>query len=73
MKKVEGEEIRKIQEVPQTEPVRIITKSGKVQSRVYLRGQFDHSEGRYYLQSWDDCSAGRYVKKDQLVFVGFTF
>ena len=59
-------EMTKVRDTKQGELVRI----GK---SVYRREEYDRTERKYWLQRWDDCSSGRYVKGSKNVEIGFTF
>lgn len=72
-RKVEDEELRKVSEVPFGEFVRVATPNGRVYSKVYRLEEYDRSERAYWLQSMDDISEGRYLKKDRTLQVGFTY
>lgn len=41
--------------------------------KVYIRGEYDKSLKKYWLQSWDDISSGIWVKGTAQVYIGFTF
>lgn len=43
------------------------------ESQVYIRGEYDRSERKYWAQKWCDISAGRYLKGDTIVYTEFTF
>lgn len=72
-RKVEDEEIREVRDVPKGEFVKLVSKTGKVGKRVYRLEDWDQSAMGYWLQAWDDCSAGKYVTRTTRVLVGFTF
>ena len=73
-RKVEGQEVRKIQDVPVGEFVQVSIKRGeRFTLKVYKLDGWDNLSRTYYLDDMDDISRGRYVKKDTLVLVGFTY
>ena len=43
------------------------------ESQVYIRGEYDRSERKYWCQKWADISDGRYIKGDKEVFTDFYF
>lgn len=43
------------------------------ENQVYIRGEYDRSERKYWAQKWSDISAGRYLKGDTVVYTEFTF
>lgn len=43
------------------------------ESQVYIRTEYDRSEGKYWCQKWYDICSGRYFSGDKVVYVGFTF
>lgn len=43
------------------------------ETQVYIREDFDRSEGKYWGQKWSDISSGRFFSGDKVVYVGFTF
>ena len=42
-------------------------------SQVYIRGDFDQSEKKYWCQKWNDISSGRYVDGNKTIYTDFTF
>ena len=40
---------------------------------VWIRGEYDRSEKRYWLYRFDDVNSGKFVAGARQVFVGFTF
>lgn len=73
-RKVEGEEIRLISEVPTGEFIRsIVPKTGRVMQRVYVLDGYDRSTRRYVAHAWDDINQEIYLTKTRQVLVGFTF
>lgn len=58
---------------PEGEFVRLVSKSGKISKKVYIRDEYDRREKKYWLQDFNNISGGRYVKGDVKVFVGFEF
>ena len=43
------------------------------ESIVWVLDEYDRSEKKYYCYKFSDVNHGKYIKGDQLVFVGFTF
>lgn len=41
--------------------------------KVYIRGEYDKSLKKYWLQSWDDISEGLWVKGTAQAYIGFNF
>lgn len=41
--------------------------------RIYIRGDYDRYLKRYFCQSFDDISRGRYFSGDKEVFTDFVF
>ena len=73
-RKVEGEEIRLISEVPTGEFIRsIVPKTGRVMQRVYVLDGYDRSTRKYVAHAWDDINQEIYLNKTRQVLVGFTF
>ena len=88
-RKVEGQEARKIQDVPVGEFVRLntltaadrffamkrdgITTLYGFTSKVYKNEGWDRGEREYFLGDMDDISRYRWAEKDTLVLVGFTY
>ena len=73
-RKVEGEEIRLISEVPTGEFIRsIVPKTGRVMQRVYVLDGYDRSTRKYVAHAWDDVNQEIYLTKTRQVLVGFTF
>ena len=42
-------------------------------AQVYIREDYDRSEGKYWAQKFSDISAGRYLSGDREVFTDFVF
>lgn len=73
-RKVEGEEVRLISEVPTGEFIRsIVPKTGRVMQRVYVLDGYDRSTRRYVAHAWDDINQEIFLTKTCQVLVGFTF
>lgn len=73
-RKVEGEEIRPIFEVPTGTFIRIVaTKTGRVMQRVYVLDGYDRSQRRYVAYAYDDVNQEIFLTKARQVLVGFTF
>ena len=73
-RKVEGEEVRLISEVPTGEFIRSIApKTGRVMQRVYVLDGYDRSTRKYVAHAWDDINQEIYLNKTRQVLVGFTF
>jgi hypothetical protein len=62
-------EFKQVQELPLGEFVKRKEDSGKV----YRRGPYDRTLGRYQLDDVEDISRAIYVKKGTALFVGFTY
>ena len=43
------------------------------ESAVYIRREYDRSEGKYWCQRFDDISEGKYLKGDREVYTDFIF
>ena len=73
-RKVEGEEVRLISEVPTGTFIRSIApKTGRVMQRVYVLDGYDRSTRKYVAHAWDDINQEIYLTKTRQVLVGFTF
>lgn len=73
-RKVEGEEIRLISEVPTGTFIRsIVPKTGRVMQRVYVLDGYDRSQRRYVAHAWDDINQEICLASTRKVLVGFTF
>ena len=73
-RKVEGEEVRLISEVPTGEFIRtVVPKTGRVMQRVYVLDGYDRSTRRYVAHAWDDVNQEIFLTKTRQVLVGFTF
>lgn len=73
-RKVEGEEIRLISEVPTGEFIRTVAaKTGRVMQRVYVLDGWDPSSRRYVAHAFDDVNQEIFLTKTRKVQVGFTF
>lgn len=73
-RKVEGEEIRLISEVPTGEFIRtVVAKTGRVMQRVYILDGYDRSTRKYVAHAWDDINQEIFLTKTRQVLVGFTF
>ena len=73
-RKVEGEEIRLISEVPTGEFIRSIApKTGRVMQRVYVLDGYDRSTRKYVAHAFDDINQEIFLTKTRQVLVGFTF
>ena len=73
-RKVEGEEIRYITEVPTGTFIRsIVPKTGRVMQRVYVLDGYDRSQRRYVAHAFDDVNQEIFLASTRKVLVGFTF
>lgn len=73
-RKVEGEEIRLISEVPTGEFIRsIVPKTGRVMQRVYVLDGYDRSTRKYTAHAFDDINQEIFLASTRKVLVGFTF
>lgn len=73
-RKVEGEEVRLISEVPTGEFIRsIVPKTGRVMQRVYVLDGYDRSTRKYVAHAWDDINQEIFLASTRKVLVGFTF
>ena len=73
-RKVAGEEVRYITEVPTGEFIRtVVERSGRVFQRVYVLDGYDFSQSKYVAHAYDDVSAEIYLAPTRKVLVGFTF
>lgn len=43
------------------------------ESQVYVRGEYDRTEKKYWCEKFSDISSGRWFKGDKEVFTDFTF
>lgn len=43
------------------------------ESQVYIRGNYDRSERKYWAQKFDDISAGKYIPGNREVYTEFVF
>lgn len=68
-----GGYIVKLKDCSYGEFIRIVSKNGSIQNRVYTLDEYDKREKKYWCGAWDNIVYGRYLKGDTLVFVGFTF
>ena len=73
-RKVEGEEIRLISEVPTGTFIRtVVPKTGRVMQRVYVLDGYDRSTRKYVAHAFDDINQEIFLTKTRQVLVGFTF
>ena len=73
-RKVEGEEIRFITEVPTGTFIRtVVSKTGRVMQRVYVLDGYDRSQRKYVAHAYDDVNQEIYLAPTRKVLVGFTF
>lgn len=73
-RKVEGEEIRFITEVPTGEFIRtVVAKTGRVTQRVYVLDGYDRSQRKYVAHAFDDVNQEIFLAPTRKVLVGFTF
>lgn len=73
-RKVEGEEIRFITEVPTGTFIRtVVPKTGRVMRRVYVLNGYDRSTRKYVAHAFDDINQEIFLTKTRQVLVGFTF
>lgn len=42
-------------------------------TQVFIRGEYDRSERKYWAQKWDDISDGKFLPGDREVFTDFIF
>ena len=71
-RRVEDAEVRKIQDVPKGEYVKLI--HGKAWTKkVYSLGDYDRSFKQWELHDEEDISRNRWVNSNKLVLVGFTY
>lgn len=72
-RKVEGEEIRLISEVPTGAFIRtVVPKTGRVMQRVYVLDGWDPSSRKYVAHAYDDINQEIFLTKTRHVQVGFT-
>lgn len=72
-RKVEGEEIRKIKDVPENELFRCIdTRTGMPQDEVYRLEGYDCAVKHYEAIMLNDANQYLYLRSDRKVLVGFT-
>lgn len=73
-RKVEGEEVRYITEVPTGEFIRtVVPKTGRVMQRVYVLDGYDRSQRKYVAHAFDDVNQEIFLASTRKVLVGFTF
>ena len=73
-RKVEGEEVRYITEVPTGTFIRSIApKTGRVMQRVYVMDGYDRSQRKYVANAFDDINQEIFLTSTRKVLVGFTF
>lgn len=73
-RKVEGEEVRYVTEVPKGEFIRsIVPKTDRVMQRVYVLDDYDRSMRKYVAHAFDDINQEIYLTAGRQVLVGFTF
>lgn len=73
-RKVEGEEVRYITEVPTGTFIRTIApRTGQVFDRVYVLDGYDRSQRRYVAHAFDDINQEIFLTSTRKVLVGFTF
>ena len=73
-RKVEGEEVRYITEVPTGTFIRtVVAKTGRVMQRVYVLDGYDRSQRKYVAHAYDDVNQEIYLASTRKVLVGFTF
>lgn len=73
-RKVEGEEVRYITEVPTgTFILSIAPKTGRVMQRVYVLDGYDRSQRKYVAPAFDDVNQKIFLASTRKVLVGFTF
>lgn len=73
-RKVEGEEVRYITEVPTGTFIRsIVPKTGRVMQRVYVLDGYDRSMRKYVAHAFDDVNQEIFLASTRKVLVGFTF
>lgn len=73
-RKVEGEEIRPISEVPTGTFIRtVVAKTGRVMQRVYVLDGYDRSTRKYVAHAFNDINQEIFLTKTRQVLVGFTF
>lgn len=73
-RKVEGEEVRYITEVPTGTFIRsIVPKTGRVMQRVYVLDGYDRSQRKYVAHAFDDVNQEIFLTSTRKVLVGFTF
>ena len=73
-RKVEGEEVRFITEVPTGTFIRtVVPKTGRVMQRVYVLDGYDRSQRRYVAHAFDDINQEIFLTSTRKVLVGFTF
>lgn len=73
-RKVEGEEVRYITEVPTGEFIRsVVPKTGRVMQRVYVLDGYDRPQRKYVAHAFDDVNQEIFLASTRKVLVGFTF
>ena len=73
-RKVEGEEVRYITEVPTGSFIRSIApRTDRGMQRVYVLDGYDRSQRKYVAHAFDDINQEIYLASNRKVLVGFTF
>lgn len=72
-RRIEGEEIRQIRDVPKGEYIRVLRADGTPMKRVYIRDEYDQQAKAFILLAADDICQYRTLKADRKVLVGFTY
>lgn len=63
-----------LKEVKKGDYFRVVRKGGKVSAAVYVKGEYDRSEGKYSCVDFCDAgSEGKYFKATQEVTTSFEF
>ena len=66
-------EAKKIRDSPKGEYFTLHPVEEPKETQVYIRDEYDRSEGRYWAYKWSDVCYGRFFSGDKIVYIGFTF
>lgn len=73
MSHTDTEQTVKVEDIRKGEFVKRLDKSGEPRAKVFIRGDFDRSTGKYSLTDAEDVNREVLVPKGAVLFVGFTY
>ena len=73
MSHTDTEQTAKVEDIRKGEFVKRLDKNGEPRAKVFIREDFDRSEGKYRLTDAEDVNREVYVAKGTSLFVGFTY